>query len=403
MKVVFHTLCVIIVIVLSIMNLASLIVWASIMIQGGTTNTDDVDSNHDRDRKQDFGLYPQDKHYQNQKQPQQQPQQEQSILLINSSSIDTVDVGLPKVVWLMSFPNSGNSFTTQMVRMHTNHFTATNYGEEHIGENGTSVPIHNHPMYARGPFLSESNTKSRAMGRLILTKTHCGGRCSRCGPETYMETLESFKTACLTARRGISSSTKNGVLAFEKMQYHQDLVYGAIHIIRDPFDNIVSRFHLIQKVNKKQGKKNFENHFPNDALGFRKWCNYMDGQYLASEAKFLDNVTLDLLRNIPCHSDFYRYIQWHNLAFQVTDVMNIPAMIVHYEDYEHNFHETKDRILSFLDLKDVSYRNVTFSSGKTYGHYFTADEKRGVLNLLYHLSSAQTQKEVMRYFGLQLV
>eukprot|EP00557_Chaetoceros_sp_GSL56_P006044 CAMPEP_0176491724 /NCGR_PEP_ID=MMETSP0200_2-20121128/8588_1 /TAXON_ID=947934 /ORGANISM="Chaetoceros sp., Strain GSL56" /LENGTH=376 /DNA_ID=CAMNT_0017889179 /DNA_START=275 /DNA_END=1402 /DNA_ORIENTATION=+ len=288
----------------------------------------------------------------------------------------------PKVVWLMSFPNSGNSFTTQMVRMHTNHFTATNYGDEHIGENGTSVPIHHDPIYANGPFLSESITKARNIGNLVLTKTHCGGRCSRCGPETYMETLESFQAACLTARRGNSLDGK--VITFEKVQYNESLVHGAIHIMRDPFDNIVSRFHLIQKVNKKLGDTKFEKTFPNNVHGFRKWCNYMDKLYLNSEEKLLNGQIFDVFQSIPCHSDFYRYIQWHNLALQVTQVMDIPSIVAYYEDYGHDFNVVKDRILSFIDLKDEGYRNVTFASGKNYRNYFT-DNERGAVQRLFHL------------------
>lgn len=303
---------------------------------------------------------------------------------------------LPKVVWLMSFPNSGNSFTTQMVRMHTNHFTATNYGEEHIGEeSNTSVPIYHDPLYANGPYLSESITKARNIGHFVLTKTHCGGRCSRCGPETYMETLESFKTACLTARRGTSW---NGVISFEKVQYSDSLVYGAIHIMRNPFDNVVSRFHLIQKVNKKLGDIKFEKTFPNNLKGFRKWCNYMDKQYLDSEAKMLDAPIFEMFQSIPCHSDFYRYVQWHNLAFQVTEVMDIPSIVVYYEDYEHDFDSVKDRILSFIDLKDEGYRNVTFSSGKTYHNYFTKNERGAVRRLFHHLASKQTNESIARYF-----
>jgi Sulfotransferase domain. len=303
---------------------------------------------------------------------------------------------LPKVVWLMSFPNSGNSFTTQMVRMHTNHFTATNYGEEHIGENGTSMSIHHDPFYANGPFLSESITKGRKIGNYVLTKTHCGGRCSRCGPETYLETLESFQTACLTARRGTSH---DGVISFEKVQYSESLVHGAIHIVRDPFDNIVSRFHLIQKVNKKLGGDDkFEKTFPNNLHGFRKWCKYMDKQYLDSEAKMLDIRIMEIFQSIPCHSDFFRYVQWHNLAFQVTQVMDLPYIIVHYEDYGRDFNSVKDEILLFLELRDDGYRNVTFSSGKTYHDYFTEDERRAVQNLFHLLASNQTKEHIERYF-----
>lgn len=77
----------------------------------------------------------------------------------------------PKLIWLMSFPNSGNSFTTQMIRILTNESTATNYGEEHVNSFGFSETIEDGIEYKNGPFLVlTSNKRKLPNGKFILTK-----------------------------------------------------------------------------------------------------------------------------------------------------------------------------------------------------------------------------------------
>ncbi len=79
----------------------------------------------------------------------------------------------PKVIWLMSFPNSGNSFTTALVRSYTNSMTATNYGENHLNEDGVSQPIHSSKKYNNGPFIvSPTSLRETATSKYVLTKVH---------------------------------------------------------------------------------------------------------------------------------------------------------------------------------------------------------------------------------------
>lgn len=57
----------------------------------------------------------------------------------------------PKLVWLMSFPNSGTSFTSRLVRDATKTDSASNYADETIsGQEGLILPVYkDQPM---GPF-----------------------------------------------------------------------------------------------------------------------------------------------------------------------------------------------------------------------------------------------------------
>jgi hypothetical protein len=327
---------------------------------------------------------------------------ESNKISIENASLDSS----PKIVWLMSFPNSGTSFTTDMIRRSTNQYTATNYGEEHIDQEGFSVPLRKQDqMYEFGPFLSEKFTnqpEKRHLGKYVLTKTHCGGRCSRCAPLDYIESKDSFKTDCLTARRGFSD--ESGKLSFAKNQYDEKLVQKAIHLMRNPFNNIVSRFHLTHKVNARMiGDTNFQTSFPNDEQGFRKWCNVMDKKYAADESIMFKPSIVELFEQVPCHADFYRYVMWHNLAFETVDSLGIPSISVHYEDYEHDFDGTKAEIITFLETEEVSSSSsdeneALFVAGKSYGHFFTRDERNAIKNLIYELSSIETRNEVRRYF-----
>ena len=59
----------------------------------------------------------------------------------------------PKVAWLMSFPNSGTSYTGQLVRKATQTASATNYETANLDESGNSVPLFD--WSPAGPFLTE--------------------------------------------------------------------------------------------------------------------------------------------------------------------------------------------------------------------------------------------------------
>ena len=86
----------------------------------------------------------------------------------------------PGIAWLLSYPNSGTSYTLQIVKESSDFAIATNYGTEankHLLEK--SIPIHKN--YVNGPFRTNDRNR-KAPKNYVLTKTHCGGRCVRCSP-----------------------------------------------------------------------------------------------------------------------------------------------------------------------------------------------------------------------------
>lgn len=291
------------------------------------------------------------------------------------------------VAWLMSFPNSGTSYTSYLVRTVTGQRTASNYRSENLGSDGASAAVFEDSP--SGPFWSDINSPEYGplTSGYLLTKTHCGGYCDQCPPLKYIENATTFAQSC---REGdhIGWGGSKEVLD----SYSGDLVERAIHLIRDPFDNIVSRFHLTQKYFVKAKQHENVAKYPKSREGFRAFCKDM-GERFYKEEKAV-GVFDDM--NIPCHADFFRYIQWHNLAFATTQALNIPTMIIHYEDYTKNFDQTKDMLLRFLDLSGTKEPPL-FETGKTYREYFTEEEIQAVSRMFSLLAHNETWDHTNHY------
>jgi hypothetical protein len=174
----------------------------------------------------------------------------------------------------------------------------------------------------------------------VLTKTHCGGYCIQCHPSKYVFTNTSrFLQSCLSGERDYVSELDERPASLIRTRYAPTLPQRAVHLVRNPFDNIVSRFHLSVKRqrrirdNKRRALvSNWEDRlddddeesavFSSDPLGFEKYCEYLDSQYREREEKFFrltepksfTNVAhadaLEQYRDLPCRMEWYRYIQW---------------------------------------------------------------------------------------------
>ena len=120
----------------------------------------------------------------------------------------------------MSFPNSGTSFTSKMIRHLSKMSTASNYGDEVLDKDGNSIPMFD----SNGPFWIEppSHPEYTRPTLFALTKTHCGGRCDKCGPSEFVETPHSFLSACLTGK--ITHTSSEGKVVKKPVTYSIDLV-----------------------------------------------------------------------------------------------------------------------------------------------------------------------------------
>jgi len=176
--------------------------------------------------------------------------------------------------------------------------------------------------------------------------------------------------------------------------YDQGKVAKAVHLFRHPLDNIVARFHL-EYNNQKKNNKWLQKHSYNKD-GFLTWCREMDSKSQLRKYRWVDSKLWSLLKKIPCHEEFYRYVQWHNLAFTVTNNNNIPVHVLQYHSYSTNFDRTLEIFLRFLDLRRNG-KIEPFQTGKEYHSYYTKTQREDIRNFILEFASVDTWDQMKGY------
>jgi hypothetical protein len=335
----------------------------------------------------------------------------------------------PGIAWLMSFPNSGTSFTMTMVARSTNKSFATNYGSEVIApDEPDSFSIY--PRRPEGPYwpgLSGKMHMARDLpSKYVLTKTHCGSRCSKCGPDEYIETNQQFLKRCASGHGEYTPGSKRRSY---DVTYPTERVQKAIHLYRNPMHNLIARYHLEHRHKGYKNDTEWQGSHSNDADGFHKWCEWTRTTYKSEDIAYFGSRSK--IPTAPCHGEFYKWTQWHNLAHEAIELMregdtgsdtssesggnangnanangakktthtrrDVPVLKVYYEDYNTNFEPTAQSILDFLELEQVApFRE--FKSRTDYDGYFPPDEMIQIKALVQSIASASTWKDVKHYF-----
>jgi hypothetical protein len=297
-----------------------------------------------------------------------------------------------KLAWLMSFPNSGTSYTLTLVQQLSLSFTAGNYANEPMA---TTKPVLSHhnldgPIWFNPDTNVSQNLTFTYPKHYALTKTHCGGRCATCYPSLYLETMHSFREKCFqTSRLGPNNATGEALLYGSYPLYD---VAKAVHLIRNPVDNIVSRFHHERLSNTSLSG-------PGTRKDFREFCSRVNKKTISTERplRVWTESIMSLLEHVPCRSDFFRYIHWHNLAFFTTDDLELDTIVFYYEDYGNDFNRTVNRVLEFLALPQIGSA-APFTTGKSYSDFYTSDELLRIRQACELMATRQTWKHIRRYF-----
>lgn len=336
------------------------------------------------------------------------------------------------LAWLMSFPNSGTSFTMKLFRKISNHSVGTNYPlEAHHSVNSSSsssnhyqkepLPIIPGPAASLGPFWERSfphfTMPMKEQNRFVLVKTHCGGKCIHCPPDEYVETIWSFDEMCRFYHR---HQYKNYSLSFYDDEakkkkkkivppkaYSSEYVKKAVHLIRDPFNNVVSRFHHDYKVEYGLAKNKtlYEEKHNLTVRGFQQWCGEQDQKYAKDviRSRFIPADIINMMARTRCHGEFFRYVQWHNLAYELTHQLRpIPTLILHYEDYNPStFHEKANSLLDFLGYplvkENIESNNDLFINGKDYHDFFSPRQKQNIWKFILKMATPDIQDLLERY------
>jgi Sulfotransferase domain len=305
--------------------------------------------------------------------------------------------GSTKVAWLMSFPNSGTSFTLHLTREASNCTTATNYALEGDIKDQPTVPAIQGEDGDNGPWLELIPNRETSIPHYILTKTHCGGFCVYCHHNHFIETPRSFQIACQSGTKALIDK-KSGELQKKSVTYDSQLVKRAIRLIRNPLDNIVARFNLDRKRPTRDNINAWPEPFPGNSTGFQQWCAFLDSRFeeKVKSLHWIDDKLRGVLEGVPCKADFYRFVQWHNLASNMIHDMALPTLTIHYNDYRDNFDDTLEKILHFLELPRSSGK-VEFVAGKEYSDYYTEAQKKAIYYFLREFATESTWNELKRY------
>jgi hypothetical protein len=203
--------------------------------------------------------------------------------------------------------------------------------------------------------------------------------------------------ACSRGKRALSA--EDGTIKVEdRVPYDPHLVKKAIHVIRDPLDNIVARFNNEFNIHRSKNDLQWINTHSLDKNGFRKWCRELDRQSsdLAKQWRWIDKKLTNAFKGVPCYAEFFRYVQWHNNAFAVSRDMGLPTLILHYSDYRDNIEDTIERLLTFLELPRLA-GEWNFVSGKEYHDYYTAEERRAAEAFIKEFATAETWHHLKEY------
>lgn len=299
------------------------------------------------------------------------------------------------IAWLMSFPNSGTSYTMRLITRTTKTLVATNYQKTESSEERQLYPVYS--GHSEGPFWPDPNqSQYRTPPSYVLTKTHCGSRCNDCGPVYYLRDFKDFEKLCSTGSK--LERSPDGREESITVSYNNTQVKRAIHLIRNPFDNVVARFHLERHRMVKSNETDKLAQFPDSREGFRNFCGDMNHRWHDEVKRFWLKDEIGMMRDLPCRDDFFRYVVWHNLAFAVThEKLRIPSLVVHYEDYEERFKETVSELFDFLDLEPET-EPYPFHKGHTYHDYFTTDERIAAARAMKIISTNTTWDNIVHYF-----
>jgi hypothetical protein len=214
----------------------------------------------------------------------------------------------------------------------------------------------------------------------------------------FIETPRSFTRSCLKGKRGVYSNDTDAKMTTVNVRYNPNLVKKAVHIFRNPFDNAVARFHLDRKIRAHKNRDGLVV-YPNNKDGFHEWCTELNANaQVLTSIHWIDSSLAASMKGLPCLTEFYLYVQWHNLAFATISDLQVPSFTFNYEDYTDRFEAVTDELINFLEVKRVG-EAPEFINNKKYGEYYTAQEKHAIATFIKEFATKATWQRVEHYLN----
>jgi hypothetical protein len=238
-----------------------------------------------------------------------------------------------------------------------------------------------------------------------LTKTHCVGHCEVCRPDEYTDTAV-FQRECMSITHLDPNRRTGRPQKVVRIPYSQRPA-KAVHLFRNPFDNLVARMHM--GVERRREKLNWTevelSRFATyDVPGFQAWCSYLDSSTVFKGGNVREllqqrGISLKILDGLPCLSEWWRYVQWHNNAVSMLQQLQIPKLVLYYEDYSSQYQQTVRRLLDFLELDQVQPA-LPFVQHKTYKDYYDPEATLLAREFVQTMASPLCWEHLQRYFTI---
>jgi len=329
--------------------------------------------------------------------------------LITTSSIPKADDQAPKVAWLVSFPLSGSDYVVEVLHRISKKSTATNHGRLREDADGVksymaqkSIPLF--VEHKDGPFLFSPHYELPRT--YIPTTTYCTGHCWDCYPGRFVNiSLETFSQGCVGTSKYDPSKYIFKRKISQKGTYPISLVQKAAVIIRNPIDVIEERF--TYSTYTFAGEKEWIPRFAQNSYGFLNFCQEAEVKYKLDEVRVFSDKVFGSLKGIPCHLEFFKFIQWHNLLFELLEKLNLATHIVYYEDLASNtnFEETLMDMLFFFKwsrniVNSTNHKPSLMNHGPI--NYFSKGNRIKIMELFPLIASNTTLQVFSRYMGKKL-
>ena len=193
----------------------------------------------------------------------------------------------------------------------------------------------------------------------------------------------------------------NGEAAVDKYIIPRSKVAKVVHLIRDPISNVVSRFHEYRRLKLQLIDKS-----ESDRQDFRNWCKQMDSdaELMASIADsfLITSKIKEAMKDVPCHSEFFKYVAWHNHVVDMIWNNNYKSLEIYYEDYLQGERLQAERLAMFSEESLVSADSIppimTFFTVKMYESYLTDAEIQSVETFVRTMAYPKTMLLLERYF-----
>merc|ERR1711862_483163 len=173
-----------------------------------------------------------------------------------------------------------------------------------------------------------------------------------------------------------------------KSSLSQNSVKKIIHVVMNPFTNVISRFNHQNDLSDKNSQ-NFQN-----------WCESLDQKFSEKESSMFTETESALMENVPCHAEFYRFISWHNYAFSISRYLGLPSVAMNVESFDEDYDGSLDRLLEFLEVSEVGNQatvKVQFPVIDD-SKYYSTKQRKSIMKLVKRLSSEDTWDSLKVYF-----